>query len=731
MRKLQSANLKLHTKPAEQAVRGWEDWVDIWLITLLFCLGSVLLLADALQVSAAGPALAAVLWTAAAVSGQQRRLRPWCLPVCLALALVLGVVFLTPARSALAALANDFLTWLSGVRRHVYLRYTGADAKHLWALCLVVCPAAAGLSAHFAVRGARWHLLLLLLPAAACLAGWWEFGPGAWLLVLGAVWQLLRAVRLRSHGFGQGGFAGRSLCVAAVCAAVLVALLAGGLGGVDTGLRQTLERELHSLRYDQATNSMPEGRLRDLPGWNPTDQPALEVTMEQPQKLYLRSYIGEVYTPGAWTALPEEVIAQHGDLFYWLHQNDFYAQGILAGAYRAMGQTQTESITVKNISACSARLALAYAGDVRTLADDRMIGDTAVLAEGDSYTTGYFPGSIPQWFVLQNEIATSDPAGSGAAYRICEQAYHEFAEENYLEIPADTRQVLAEALGSPDSGKSLSEIKDAILTYLEENMTYQPYLATDNGSADFVSYTLQQSRTGYSVHYATIATLMLRYFGIPARYCEGYFLSGQQAQQYSGDQTIVLDETYAHAWTEYYLDGVGWLPFEVTPGYVDREELEGEGLGGGGRTYTSPQHLPEELLPEDDTPQGRQPSWNWRLVWLLPALAVLVLLGLMIWRRLRLRRRLRAIDAAGDREAIIQRFAYAAWLMERGALAQQDVPGYEDARRLQLEALYSTHEMCADQRRQTDAFAAGVLQQCKSRWSLPRRWYNHWIQCLY
>ena len=77
MRKLQSANLKLHTKPAEQAVRGWEDWVDIWLITLLFCLGSVLLLADALQVSAAGPALAAVLWTAAVVPGQQRRLRPW------------------------------------------------------------------------------------------------------------------------------------------------------------------------------------------------------------------------------------------------------------------------------------------------------------------------------------------------------------------------------------------------------------------------------------------------------------------------------------------------------------------------------------------------------------------------------------------------------------------------------------------------------------------------------
>ena len=95
----------------------------------------------------------------------------------------------------------------------------------------------------------------------------------------------------------------------------------------------------------------------------------------------------------------------------------------------------------------------------------------------------------------------------------------------------------------------------------------------------------QESPYGYSVHYATIATMMLRYYGIPARYCEGYYVSGDEAATYAAGQTVTFTEAKSHAWTEYYLAGVGWLPFEVTPGYVDKEELEGEGLGGGGRTY--------------------------------------------------------------------------------------------------------------------------------------------------
>ena len=54
---------------------------------------------------------------------------------------------------------------------------------------------------------------------------------------------------------------------------------------------------------------------------------------------------------------------------------------------------------------------------------------------------------------------------------------------------------------------------------------------------------------------------MLRYFGVPARYVEGYFLSAAEAASYQPGQSITLTEIHAHAWAEYYLPGVGFVPF--------------------------------------------------------------------------------------------------------------------------------------------------------------------------
>lgn len=102
----------------------------------------------------------------------------------------------------------------------------------------------------------------------------------------------------------------------------------------------------------------------------------------------------------------------------------------------------------------------------------------------------------------------------------------------------------------------------------------------------------------------------------------------------------------------------------MTPGYVDKEELEGEGLGGGGRTYMPPQHQPEETPEENPTDENRTVP-VFRVWWLLAALGclLLVLAALLAARRLRLRRRLAEIAAAEDKAAIALRFAYAAWLM--------------------------------------------------------------------
>lgn len=727
MKKNKTTDLRLLACPMIPTGLQLQDWIDITMITLLLAVGWALIFAEILVCSALVPSLILAAWCIPAVALQNAKLRQWCVPLSLALSLALCLVLWNSVCGALAAVANAFLAWLSGAQRHIYLTFTNAEPKALPWLLLAIGPAMTGLSAWFAASSKRGWLLVLLLPAAACLIGWLDFGVGMLLLLLAVVLQLLRSLRLQN---GTGGLGGRLVCLSAVCAAALAAalLLSSSLNGLD--LRYNLTRHCHSLCYDTKTNSMPEGDLQDLRGWSPTNEIALEVTMDAPQKLYLRSFVGEVYNHSAWKALPAQTVSEYADLFYWLHQNDFYAQGILACAYQATGQMDTQRITVRNLSACEQRLHLPYMADVRPLADDARIGDREILASGDSYTASYYPGSIPQWFALQNTVAAAD-LGS---YSVCEQAYATFAQENYLDIPADVRTAIAQAWGSPASGLSLSQIKDEILTFMEDTMTYQPYLATVNGDTDFVIHTLQHSPMGYSVHYATLATLMLRYYGIPARYCEGYFLSAAQAKQYQAGEQINLDETYAHAWTEYYLDGVGWLPFEVTPGYVDTEELEGEGIGGGGKAYTSPQHLPDELLPENEQEHsGNRPSmvaFLWILLTLL-ALLIAALLLLIVLRRLRLRRKLEAMALSDDRTAIIQYFAYAHWLMAYSDQSPEEVPGYQDVRKLQLEALYSDHHMTRPQREQSVAFADSALELCRLRWDRLHRWYYRWIKCLY
>ena len=76
-----------------------------------------------------------------------------------------------------------------------------------------------------------------------------------------------------------------------------------------------------------------------------------------------------------------------------------------------------------------------------------------------------------------------------------------------------------------------------------------------------------QTKAGYCQHFAGAMAAMLRMLGIPSRVAVG-FTSGTP-----DDGTWVVTDHDAHAWVEVWFAGIGWVPFDPTPG---RGTLGGE-----------------------------------------------------------------------------------------------------------------------------------------------------------
>mgnify|MGYP003280614494 FL=1 len=515
-----------------------------------------------------------------------------------------------------------------------------------------------------------------------------------------------------------------------LCAALCLLIGLSCQDKLNTDMVETMQTQLHQRHYDSDTNSMPEGNLKNLPAWNKSDTPALEVTMEQPEKVYLRGQVYDTYTGTGWKAADTEETAQYEDLFYWLHEAGFYGQSQIA---LADGYTETAtplSMTIRNLSACSAHGYYPYAVyGSETLAADR-IGDTDLPTAESLY---YLKGSVPDWYQIQRNLSTAQGRENIETYLSKEQAYADYLRAVDLQMTQDSWAVLQRQLKLDTQTRTISDIRTIIFDYLREAMTYDETARTMNGSGDFLQYTLERSGHGYSVHYATAAVLMLRYMGVPARYVEGYYLSAEDAARYKAGETITLTEENAHAWAEYYVSGVGFVPFEVTPGYIDDEELSLGGDSPDENTYeNNTQQFVEVEQPEEINEHKRDRftfSLNAHYLLLLPLLLILLLAGCIFHRRRVFRKKMAAIDAANDREAIAMRYGYAVCLLRHSTV--QFPEDAAEAAELNQKALFSTQEMTPEQRKQIDSFAVHVLDACKGSWTTWEKIRYRLWNCLY
>ncbi|MEV4350708.1 DUF3488 and transglutaminase-like domain-containing protein [Actinoplanes sp. NPDC049596] len=92
----------------------------------------------------------------------------------------------------------------------------------------------------------------------------------------------------------------------------------------------------------------------------------------------------------------------------------------------------------------------------------------------------------------------------------------------------------------------------------KNGFTYSLSTQTANNSTEIAAFL--QNKVGYCQQYAAALAWMAREAGIPARVAFG-FTRGDSRE----GNTYVITNKNAHAWTEVYLQGFGWIPFDATP----------------------------------------------------------------------------------------------------------------------------------------------------------------------
>ncbi len=88
---------------------------------------------------------------------------------------------------------------------------------------------------------------------------------------------------------------------------------------------------------------------------------------------------------------------------------------------------------------------------------------------------------------------------------------------------------------------------------------------------------------GYCVQFSSTAALLLRSLGIETRYVTGY---SSRSPDSNGNRYIY--DSNSHAWCEVYIDGIGWLPFEMTYGAMQNS------IGSDGPVLDIPMYVPTE-----------------------------------------------------------------------------------------------------------------------------------------
>ena len=169
------------------------------------------------------------------------------------------------------------------------------------------------------------------------------------------------------------------------------------------------------------------------------------------------------------------------------------------------------------------------------------------------------------------QLVTVDPISQLTAVKLRSATHYQFGEQlSPLNRRIDTRlasalnprsRELAQRLRS-ETTDDASYIATVLRMFNQQHFVYtlEPPPLGANAVDDFLFTT----RRGFCEHYASAFTVLMRAADIPARVVTGYQGGELNAQFNATGSYLIVRESDAHAWSEVWLDGRGWVRVDPT-----------------------------------------------------------------------------------------------------------------------------------------------------------------------
>lgn len=344
------------------------------------------------------------------------------------------------------------------------------------------------------------------------------------------------------------------------------------------------------------------GKLGQSDGIKFTGKTALVVNSDYaPQNtLYLRGYCAGEYTGYSWEQFPTSVYEDNEALFEDYESKVFQDYGVRAytgkmqeyyeygydpsrfdSNYFDMVANYTKpynlDVEIKNASRKYAYVPILGAYD--SIDNAKLTEDSYAKATEKDYSLEYYSYRTDDGAALK-ELPYQDYSSEGL--HLYDLEYERFVREYYCDVDMELigeayDRIVSDYLGFIDEyhyadyglimpenfGLSASDVADAIQRYFSDHYKYDLNPGKTPKDEDFVKYFLEEQKVGYCSYFASAGTLLMRAFGYPARFAEGYVIN---PGDFSDGKANVSDKS-AHAWCEVFLEGQGWIPAEFTPGY--------------------------------------------------------------------------------------------------------------------------------------------------------------------